>query len=48
MSAASRQGDGGRVQAYECISADSHWQVPHEVWAHRVPKEYRERLPKRI
>ena len=30
------------------ISGDSHWQVPNEVWAHRVPEQFRELLPKRV
>jgi len=36
------------VREYRCISADSHWQVPPQRWAHRVPEKYRHRLPKLI
>jgi predicted TIM-barrel fold metal-dependent hydrolase len=33
---------------YRYISADSHFESPPEQWIHRVPKQYRERAPRRI
>ena len=33
---------------YRYISADSHFESPPEQWTHRVPKQYRERAPRRI
>jgi predicted TIM-barrel fold metal-dependent hydrolase len=33
---------------YRHISADSHFESPPEQWTHRVPKEYRDRAPRRI
>src|SRR6266496_204706 len=35
-------------RGYPVISGDSHWQVPNDVWAHRVPERFRELLPKRV
>ena len=36
------------ARTYRYISADSHFESPPEAWTHRVPKEYRERAPRRI
>jgi len=33
---------------YRYISADGHFESPPEQWIHRVPKQYRERAPRRI
>ena len=33
---------------YRYISADSHFESPPEQWIHRVPKQYRDRAPRRI
>jgi predicted TIM-barrel fold metal-dependent hydrolase len=33
---------------YRCVSADSHWQPPPDTWAHRLPAELRDRVPKRV
>jgi predicted TIM-barrel fold metal-dependent hydrolase len=33
---------------YRYISADGHFESPPEQWTHRVPKQYRERAPRRI
>jgi uncharacterized protein len=33
---------------YRYISADSHFESPPEQWTHRVPKQYRDRAPRRI
>ena len=33
---------------YRYISADSHFESPPEQWTHRVPKQHRERAPRRI
>jgi predicted TIM-barrel fold metal-dependent hydrolase len=33
---------------YRYVSADSHFESPPEQWTHRVPKQYRERAPRRI
>jgi predicted TIM-barrel fold metal-dependent hydrolase len=33
---------------YLYISADSHFESPPEQWTHRVPKQYRDRAPRRI
>lgn len=34
--------------SYRYISADSHFESPPEQWTHRVPKQYRDRAPRRI
>jgi predicted TIM-barrel fold metal-dependent hydrolase len=36
------------VKTYQYISADSHWQVAPEEWTPRVPKQFQDRLPRRI
>ena len=36
------------VTIQHSISGDSHYHVPAETWAHRVPEKYRDQLPKRI
>lgn len=33
---------------YRYISADGHFESPPEQWTHRVPKQYRDRAPRRI
>jgi predicted TIM-barrel fold metal-dependent hydrolase len=33
---------------YRYISADSHFESPPEQWTHRVPRQFRERAPRRI
>jgi predicted TIM-barrel fold metal-dependent hydrolase len=33
---------------YRYISADGHFESPPEQWIHRVPKQYRDRAPRRI
>ena len=33
---------------YRYISADGHFESPPEQWIHRVPKQYRQRAPRRI
>jgi predicted TIM-barrel fold metal-dependent hydrolase len=33
---------------YHYISADGHFESPPEQWTHRVPKQYRDRAPRRI
>jgi len=33
---------------YHYISADSHFESPPDMWTHRVPKQYRDRAPRRI
>jgi len=33
---------------YRYISADSHFESPPEQWIHRVPKQYRDRAPRRV
>ena len=33
---------------YRYISADSHFESQPEQWTHRVPKQYRDRAPRRI
>ena len=33
---------------YRYISADSHFESPPEQWTHRVPKQFRDRAPRRI
>jgi predicted TIM-barrel fold metal-dependent hydrolase len=33
---------------YRYISADSHFESPPEQWTHRVPRQYRDRAPRRI
>jgi uncharacterized protein len=33
---------------YRYISADSHFESPPEQWTHRVPKQYRDRAPRRV
>jgi hypothetical protein len=33
---------------YRYISADGHFESPPEHWTHRVPKQYRDRAPRRI
>jgi len=33
---------------YRYISADGHFESPPEQWTHRVPKQFRERAPRRI
>jgi predicted TIM-barrel fold metal-dependent hydrolase len=33
---------------YRYISADSHFESPPEQWTHRIPKQYRDRAPRRI
>lgn len=35
-------------KTYRYISADSHFESPPETWRHRVPKQYHDRLPRRI
>ncbi|MGH7931253.1 MAG: amidohydrolase family protein, partial [Candidatus Binatia bacterium] len=36
------------ARSYRYISADSHFESPPEQWTHRVPKQYRDRAPRRI
>lgn len=36
------------AHAYNYISADSHFESPPDIWTHRVPKQYRDRAPRRI
>jgi hypothetical protein len=36
------------ARKYRYISADSHFECPPDQWTHRVPKEYRDRAPRRI
>jgi predicted TIM-barrel fold metal-dependent hydrolase len=36
------------ARTYRFISADSHFESPPEQWTHRVPKQYRDRAPRRI
>lgn len=33
---------------YRYISADSHFESPPEQWTHRLPKQYRDRAPRRV
>ena len=33
---------------YRYISADGHFESPPEQWTHRVPKQYRDRAPRRV
>ena len=33
---------------YRCVSAGGHFESPPEQWTHRVPKQYRDRAPRRI
>ena len=35
-------------KGYRYVSADSHAHISTERWASRVPKKFRDRLPKRI
>jgi hypothetical protein len=36
------------ARQYRYISADGHFESPPEQWTHRVPKQYRDRAPRRI
>jgi hypothetical protein len=36
------------ARPYRYISADGHFESPPEQWTHRVPKQYRDRAPRRI
>jgi predicted TIM-barrel fold metal-dependent hydrolase len=36
------------ARRYRYISSDSHFESPPEQWTHRVPKQYRDRAPRRI
>ena len=36
----------GRV--YRCVSADSHFEAPPDLWRHRIPAKYRDRASRRI
>lgn len=36
------------ARKYRHISADSHFESPPDQWTHRVPKQYRERAPRRV
>src|SRR6266704_2398960 len=40
--------DDRMARNYRYLSADSHFESPPEQWIHRVPKQYRERAPRRI
>ena len=36
------------ARTYNYISADSHFESPPEMWAHRIPAQFRDRAPRRI
>lgn len=36
------------TRTYRYFSADSHFESPPNLWAHRIPKQYRDRAPRRV